>query len=627
MAEPLQLKDHSVEAQIFVSRLAVVAIIVLIAIGVLVARYYNLQVTHHQEYATQSDRNRVQVQPLPPNRGLIYDRNGVLLAENRASKTLNIIKERVPDLDQTLNILSELVDISEQDVQRFESALKRRRRPYEAVPLRLNLNEVEVARLAVNEYRLEGVTVESQLVRHYPFGELFAHSIGYVGRINDQEVNSFDEDRYRAYQGTNTIGKIGIEKQYEDYLLGQVGLRQVEINAHGRILREIESEREIPVAGQDLHLHLDVEVQKAAAKAMEGKRGAVVAIDPRNGGVVAMVSTPSFDPNLFVTGISAENYRLINENIDSPQLNRAVQGRYSPGSTLKPMLGLGGLQAGFISPRSTIDDNGFYRLEGVERVRRDWAYKTGGHGKGVDLKEAIAESCNTYFWDMAYRMGIEKIHAFGSDFGLGQLTGIDIPNESPGIWPSNNWKQGARGERWYDGDTLNVAVGQGYVVTTPLQLAVMTATMASRGARYTPHIVQNVYELEGFDAHPPLVQVDVNNTYWDVVFDGMVEAVHGVRGTAKSVMPENYTMAAKTGTAQLFTVGQEEEYVRDEVEERLLDQALFVAFAPADNPTLAVTVLVENGEHGSWAAPVAREVLDTFFESERRRSLQEPKDN
>ena len=623
MAEPLQLKDHSVEAQIFASRLGLVAIIVLIAMGALAARYFNLQVTHHQEYATQSDRNRVHVLPLPPTRGLIYDRNGVLLAENRASKTLNIIKERAPDLDQTLAVLGDLVEISERDLERFQSALQRRRRPYEAVPLRLNLNEVEVARLAVNEYRLEGVSVDSQLVRHYPFGELFAHSIGYVGRINDQEVSSFDEEQYRAYQGTNTIGKIGIEKQYEELLLGQVGLRQVEINAHGRILREIDAARENPSSGRDLHLYLDVEVQKVAAEAMAGKRGAVVAIDPRNGGVIAMVSTPSFDPNLFVTGISEVDFRAINENIDSPLLNRVVQGHYSPGSTLKPMLGLAGLQFGFITPNSTINDNGYFRVEGTDRALRDWSYRTGGHGPGIDIIKAISQSCNTYFWDLANRMGIEKIHAFGSQFGLGQQSGIDIPNESRGIWPSDQWKQGARGQRWFDGDTLNVAVGQGFVVATPLQLANMTATLATRGQRHVPRLVKSL-NLPG---DTTIARIDVDSQNWDVIYNGMITAVNGASGTARSARSKNFTLAAKTGTAQLFSVAADEEYVAEEVDKRLRDQALFVGFAPAENPTLAITVLIENGESSKFAAPIVLQVMDTYFASEKRRAVRHPEDN
>lgn len=623
MAEPLQLKDHNIEAQIFALRLAVVAVVVVVLMGLLAVWYYKLQVTQYQEYATESDRNRMLVQPLPPNRGLIFDRNGVLLAENRASFKLSLVKERVPHLDQTLELLSSIVEISETDLERFQTGLERRRRPFEAVPLRLNLNEAERARLAVNEYRLEGVEVDAQLVRHYPFGELFAHSVGYVGRINDRELSGFSEEQYQAYQGTDTIGKIGLEKQYEDYLLGNVGYQQVEKNAHGRVLREITSERQSPEPGKNLHLYLDVDVQKAAAESMAGKRGAVVAIDPRNGGVLAMVSTPSFDPNLFVTGISYKDFKLLNESPDAPQINRAVQGRYSPGSTIKPMLGLAGLHHGFISESTTINDPGFYRLEGVERIKRDWNFKNGGHGSAVNIIEAIEESCNTFFWDLSFRMGIDKIYDFGSQFGLGDYTDIDIPNETRGIWPSRDWKRGARGEKWYDGDTLNVAVGQGYVTTTPLQLAVMTATLASRGNHRKPSLVQlanGVPATDGEITETELVNVVVTAPqYWNTILNGMEKVAHSPRGTAsRFVNPDGYRMAAKTGTAQVFTVATGEDYKEEELDSRFHDQALFIAFAPAENPTIAVAVMVENGKHGGWEAPVAQEVIDAFFASEKR---------
>jgi penicillin-binding protein 2 len=629
MAEPLQLKDHGVEAQIFAHRLAFVALVVVVFMAALVARYYSLQVTHHEEYATQSDRNRVHVQPLAPNRGLIFDRNGVLLAENRASFTLNIIAERVPDIDATLKILAELVEITDNDLERFQSGLKLRRRPFEAIPLRLNLSEVEIARLAVNEYRLEGVDVAAQLERHYPFGELFAHTVGYVGRINETEMSNFDEDQYQAYRGTYTIGKIGLEKQYEDHLLGTVGYQQVETNAHGRILRELE--RQNPMPGQDLHLFLDVEVQKAAFDAMEGRRGAVVAVDPRTGGVIAMVSTPSFNPNLFVSGISVENFRALNESSDRPQLNRTVQGQYPPGSTLKPMLGLAGLHTGFISVNSTVRDPGYYRLEGVDRMWKDWNFKTGGHGQAVDIIEAITESCNTFYWDLSFRMGIDNMHQFGAQFGLGQYTGIDIPNEQKGIWPSRQWKREAYGENWYDGDTLNAAVGQGLVLTTPLQLSVMTATLAARGEHRRPRLVRSaINEFIG-----PLAAGDsdiinivkVNDAHWDTILYAMEQVVHGARGTARTVRSDKYRMAAKTGTAQVFSVAQGEKYDEKTLDDKLHDQALFVAFAPTDNPSLAVAVVVENGKHGNWVAPVAKQVFDTYFEVEKRRSVQNPEDD
>jgi len=461
MAEPLRLKDHSIEARVFTHRVAFMAAVVALMVGGLVYRYHSLQVTHYEDYATQSDRNRIHVQPIPPTRGLIYDRNGVLLADNRPSYTLTLVKERVPDLDQTLALLSDIITVTDNDLERFNKALDQRRRPFEAVPLRLQLSEAEIAKLAVNEYRLEGVEVEAQLVRHYPFAELFAHTVGYVGRINDREMAAFSEDEYRRYRGTYSIGKIGLEKQYEDLLLGTVGYQNVETNARGRVLRELE--RQDPQPGRDLHLYLDTEVQRTAMEALAGRRGSVVALDVNSGGVVAMASSPSFDPNLFVTGISVDDYTRLRDSLDNPFLDRSIQGQYAPGSTLKPMLGLGALHHDIITTEHTIEDIGYFLFDG----RRYRDHISWGHGKNVDLRQAIVESCNTFYYDLANRMTIDVIHDWGARFGLGSRTGIDIPSERSGIWPSRTWKRNARGVPWYPGDTINVGVGQGFVLVTP----------------------------------------------------------------------------------------------------------------------------------------------------------------
>lgn len=619
MSEHLQLKDHGSEARIFVLRVWVVAFFVLAMLGVLIARYYNLQVIHYQDYATQSDRNRIHVQPIPPTRGLIYDRNGVLLAENRASYTLSLTKEMVPDMAATLELLSTLIEVSPADLEKFEKSLDQRRRPFEAVPLRYQLNEEEIATLAVNEYRLEGVEVEAQLVRHYPYAELLAHSIGYVGRINDREVASFDEQEYERYRGTFSIGKIGLERQYEDLLLGEVGYQNVETNARGRVLKELE--RNDPRPGQDLQLYLDLEIQKAAAEAFGTQRGAVVAMDVNTGGVLAIVSNPGFDPNLFVTGISYDDYRALNQSIDTPLFDRALRGQYPAGSTLKPMLGLAGLHTGVIQPGHTVYDPGFFRLPGSTRRYRD--HISWGHGKEVGLREAIAESCNTFYYDLANRMTIDKIHPFGAHFGLGQRSGIDLPGELPGIWPSREWKRNSRGMGWYPGDTLNVGVGQGFVSITPVQLAVMTATMASRGERREPQLVQFIRDggASELQPNPPVDRIEVADEHWDFVLGAMEDVVHGARGTARRISEGiEYRMGGKTGTAQIVGMAQDEEYDIESVEKRMRDQALFVGFAPVEDPQIAVGVIVENGEHGSTtAAPIARAVMDAYFESERRR--------
>lgn len=603
------LKDVKTETRLVCSRITVAFAFVLLLFGVLIFRFYNLQIVNYQDYATRANSNRIQVQPVPPNRGLIFDRNGVLLAENRPSYTLSIVKERTPDLERTLEVLAGLVEVGEDDLNNFHKGLKQRRRPYESVPLRYHLTESEIARIAVNEYALEGVEVEAQLVRYYPHGELFAHTIGYVGRINERELSGFDDETYRRYSGTHSIGKIGIEKFYEDQLLGEVGSQHVEVNAHGRVLRTLE--RIDPVPGKDLHLYLDLELQKAAVDAMDGRRGAVVAIEVATGGVLALVSTPSFDPNLFVTGISYQKYKELNESPDLPLLNRTIQGQYPPGSTLKPMFGLGGLESGVVTPQWRIRDPGFYRLENSDRRYRDW--KKWGHGNQVDLRQAIVESCDTYFYDLSVRLGVDRMHPLGAAFGLGDRTGLDIPSERAGNWPSRIWKKAVRGQSWFPGDSLNMSIGQGDVLTTPIQLGVMTAGLAARGVMHQPRVVERVGDEQ--TTTPGRLTFNAREENWDYVVSAMQAVVHSPRGTAKIISKDtNFHIAGKTGTAQVIGIAQDEEYDRDKVHERNRDHALFIAFAPVENPQLAVAVIVENGEHGSSAAaPVARKVFDTWF--------------
>ncbi|MCP8899404.1 penicillin-binding protein 2 [Gilvimarinus xylanilyticus] len=609
MSEARQFKDHHREARLFFGRALFAAVIIVVLTGVLVVRFYSLQVTHHDDYVTQSDRNRVHVLPIPPTRGLIYDRNGELLAENRASYTLSIVHERVDDLGRTLSVLGELVEVSPTDIEKFNDQLRQRRRPFDAVPLRYNLTEEEIARLAVNEYRLDGVEVHAQLVRHYTHAELFAHTIGYVGRINERELTSFSEEQHQRYAGTHSIGKNGLERSYEDELLGTVGYQNVETNARGRVLRVLESSD--PKPGKDLVLHLDTQLQQKAFEALEGHRGAVVAVDVKTGGVLAAVSAPSFDANLFVTGISFKDYRELNQSRDLPLFNRFLQGQYPPGSTVKPVIAMAGLHYDIVTPSDTVYDPGFYRLPNSSRLYRDW--KRRGHGTKVDLKQAIAESCDTYFYDLGHNMGIDKMHAFGYQFGMGEKTGVDVPNERRGIWPSRDWKRGARGVAWYPGDNLNVAIGQGDVLATPMQLGVMVSTLASRGAHYRPHMVASV---GGETVEPELInQVQVDDAHWDAILEAMEEVIHGTRGTARRIgQGAEYHMAGKTGTAQVVAIAQGEEYDSEALSERNRDHALFVGFAPYDDPQIAVAVLVENAESGSGAAaPVARKVFDAWL--------------
>lgn len=612
MQESQQFKDHQREAKLFRSRVVVMAVFMLLLVSVLVYRYYDLQIVNYEEYATQSDRNRVHVQPVPPTRGLIFDRNGELLADNKASFTLSVVSADATELNNTVELLKGLIEISASDLGKFYKAQKQRRHKLDPVPLRYRLTEEEIARLAVNQHLLEGVEVNAELVRNYPHKDMFAHVIGYTGRISEKEMNAFTPEQSQRYSGTHAIGKIGIEASYEDVLLGEVGSQNVETNARGRVMRVLD--RIDSKQGSDLRLHLDARMQETAVASMRGRRGAVVAIDVKTGGVLAAVSYPGFDPNLFVTGIGYRDYKNLNEDIDAPLFNRFLQAQYPPGSTIKPVIGLAGLHTGFTDVSRAISDRGVFTLPGSSRLYRDWvlARTGGGHGR-VDLKAAISQSCDTYFWDLGNRMGIDNISSFGAHFGLGNLTGIDIPSERKGLWPSREWKRAARREAWYPGDTVNVSIGQGMVLTTPLQLAVMTSTIANRGIRYRPQFIQKI----GDQVHEPIIDgiFETKPEYWDAIIEGMEEVMHGARGTARRVSERaEYRMAGKSGTAQVVAIAQNAKYNSALLKERHRDHALFVAFAPVEAPQIAVAVMLENAEGGSsQAAPVARAMMDAHI--------------
>lgn len=608
MPQKIALKDPHLEARIYSARTVTAILLVAAMLAIVLARYYSLQITEYETYKTQSERNRVELQPLPPKRGLIFDRNGLLLADNRPSYILSIVRERVDDLDATLAELRSLVSISDADLARYKKR-RRRSRPYEAVPLRFRLTEDEQALLAVNRYRLPGVVVEAQLLRHYPHGELFAHALGYVGRINEREALLLDETDYR---GTFHVGKVGVEKYYEDILHGDVGYQNVETNAHGRVLRVLE--RHPPEPGTNLTLHLDYQVQRAARDALGERRGAVVAIDPATGGILALVSTPGFDTNLFVNGISSRDYNALRDSPDVPLFNRAVQGSYPPGSTIKPFMGMAGLESGLVTPQSTVPDPGWYRLPGDSHRYRDWILRIRGtgHAPEVDLKMAIAESCDVYFYDLARRLTIDRMHDYLAPYGFGARTGVDTTTERPGVLPSTRWKRETRAQVWYPGETISAGIGQGYMLATPLQLASATSIMASRGERRVPRMVKaiNGEELET-PAQAPLVAAA---EHWDAVFDGMREVVHGENGTADYLSRDiAYEMAGKTGTAQVIGIAQNAVYNEEEVAERHRHHGLFIAFAPIEKPTIAVAVIVENGGGSSAAAPIARTVIDTWL--------------
>ena len=593
-----------------VVRLLVATVVLVLLVGGLLWRYYYLQVIRHEDFATQSESNRVHVRPVSPTRGLIYDRNGVLLADNKAGFTLSVVIERAEDLEGLLADIDELLDLREDELARFHKQ-KERRKPYEPVPLRINLSEREKGVLAVNEYRLEGVEVTAQLVRHYPFGSLLSHVLGYVGRINERELESLDPVRY---SGTYVIGKTGLEKSYEDELLGEVGYEYVETNARGRIMRLLE--RIAPAVGKDLELYLDTGIQQAAYEALGDYRGAVVAMEVETGGVLAMVSKPGFDSNLFVTGISNSEYQALLNSPDRPLFDRVTQGQYPPGSTVKPAYGLAALDAGAVTAETSIFDPGFYRLPNHSHRYRDW--KRGGHGASVDLHQAIVESCDTYFYSTGVKMGIDELHYYGGKFGLGEKTGIDLPSERPGLMPSREWKRGARGVPWYPGDTVNTSIGQGFVLATPLQLAVLATRLAHRGDMIVPRMVRSIGTTT-LDAPVTAGRIEASSEHWDYVIEAMKDVVHGARGTAKGIARDiGYTMAGKTGTAQVISIAQGERYNAEEIAERQRDHALFIAFAPVEDPKIAVSILVENGEHGSsTAAPMARAVIDTYMQTRK----------
>ena len=602
--------DPARERRIFARRLIFSMFIMLVMGLTLISRYVDLQVNQFQDFVTDSDNNRVHVRPAAPTRGVIYDRNGEILADNRPTSNLSIIRERADDLDQLINKVGSLITLTDNDITRFYSRLKRRK-PFEPTPLKFNLTEKEQAILAVNQHILDGTKISARLTRFYPKRDLFTHVLGYVGRINDRESNIINAINY---SGTDTIGKIGIEKFYEESLLGEVGSDHVETNARGRVMRVIDHVS--PVSGNDLTLHLDSRVQQVAYEAFSGERGSLVAIEIETGGVLAMVSAPSYDANPFVSGISQKAYDALLNSADKPMFNRSIRGQYPPGSTIKPLFGLIGLQSQSITTETKIEDPGYFLMEGIERPWRDHNSERGGHGKGVDLAKAIIESCDVFFYKMGLKIGIDTLAISSQAFGLGKKTNIDLPGERSGIMPSRIWKKNARGASWFDGDTINVSIGQGFMLTTPLQLAVMTASIASRGNLIQPQIVKSINGVEN-----PTIKVTesskISDKYWNYIHESMRDVVHSNRGTARGINKGlTYNIAGKTGTAQVISINASDEYDRSKISERQWDHALFVAFAPAEDPKIAVALIVENGEHGSTAAaPIARTVIDTYIKS------------
>ena len=607
MPAPIRLKDHEVDTRLIRGRLIVGAVAVIILTMLLVSRMYYLQVVQFEHHSTLAENNRIHVQSLPPTRGIIYDRNGVVVADNRASFSLTLTRERAGDWESVLDSIIEILELDSDSRALFEKRIRQGRRPFEPVPVMFELTEEQIARIAVNQFRLPGVEVAASLVRYYPHKEHFAHSVGYVGRINESELKKLDAVNY---SGTHHIGKTGIERFYEDALHGQVGYEEVETNARGRVLRVLK--RVEPISGQDIYLTLDIALQEAAEMALDGRRGAIVAIDPNTGEVLAMVSQPSFDPNPFVTGISFKAYGELRDSLDQPLFNRVLRGLYPPGSTIKPMVAIAGLDAGVITPSTRVFDPGFYQLPNNKHKYRNW----NRYGDGwVDLDLALARSNDTYFYDLAHKLGVDRLHEYMSRFGFGQRVSLDMFEETAGLMPSREWKRNRYRQAWYPGETLILGIGQGYMQTTPLQLAQATALMASRGKWIRPHLARRVDGVQPVDTDPPADIVLRDPKAWEPARLGMEHVLHGARGTARKVgEAAAYRIAGKSGTAQVVAIKQGERYNREKTQERHRDHALFIAYAPAEKPAIAVAVMVENGESGSGvAAPVAKQVLDAWL--------------
>ncbi len=612
MIGTVEIRDHQRELYYFQLRLAIVGGAVAFAFFLLFVRFFYVQVIQYDYYHTLAEQNRIFVVPVVPNRGLILDRNGVVLAHNFAAYTLEIMTTQVDDLPALIDQLSTLVEITPKDRKRFQKLLEEGH-DFASIPIRTRLNDEEVARFAVNRYRFPGVDINARLFRHYPNGEIASHVVGYIGPISDGDVDLLRKEGTAAnYSASDYIGKVGLEQRYEKELRGVTGYEHVETDANGRSVRTLRSI--LPISGDNLLLALDARLQQVAEQVFGDRRGSLVAIEPKTGGVLALVSKPGFDPNLFVEGIDPQNWDALNNSPDHPLNNRALQGVYPPGSTFKPFMALAGLETGKRKPGFTISDPGYFVLGGGGHVFRDW--KAGGHGL-VDMHKAVVQSCDTYFYGLAQDLGIDAIHQFIGQFGLGQKTGIDIEGEVAGLLPSQDWKQRRFQQKWFVGDTISIGIGQGYNLTTPLQLAQATAILANDGKVFRPHVVRHIQDSQT-DAlttiePQPISEVPLKADNIRRVRDAMVDVTKPGGTAAWAGLNAKYLFAGKTGTSQVIGM-KGQKYDEARVQERHRDHALFIAYAPADDPKIALAILVENGGHGgSTAAPIARQVVDFYL--------------
>ncbi|EHH0711942.1 penicillin-binding protein 2 [Vibrio vulnificus] len=609
------IRDYQAEARLFANRALVAFFGIVALMGVLVTNLYNIQVNQYQDYKTRSNDNRIKVVPIAPNRGLIYDRNGVLLAENRPVFDLEITPEKVKNMDATIAQLQTLFEITPEQIERFHRERKRTRR-FKSVPILNQLTEKQVAVFSVNQYRFPGVEVSGTLKRYYPYGEILTHVIGYVSRINDRDMQRLsDEGKEANYQATRDIGKLGIEKFYEDMLHGTAGYQEVEVNSRGRVIRTLKFVP--PVPGKDIVLNIDIKLQTYVHQLLDGRRGSAIVLDPKDNGILAMVSSPSYDPNAFVHGISGKGYSDLLNDKNRPLVNRSTLGIYPPASTVKPFIAVSALQEGVVTPNTTRNDPGYWRIPNSDtRPFRDWL--RWGHGR-VNLVQSIEESVDTFFYQIAYDMGIDRLSNWMSMFGFGDYTGIDIFEESKANMPTRDWKMSRHKIPWYKGDTIPVGIGQGYWTATPMQLAKATSVLVNEGNVTAPHLLRATIENgEAFDSrvlsdyvtYPPIQNVP--DRYWNLAKEGMRLVNHGKKGTARrSFTGMSYMTAGKSGTAQVFGLAEDQEYNADELAEHLRDHALFTGFAPFDDPKIIVTIVLENAGGGSSnGAPVARRIFD-----------------
>ena len=617
------IRNQSAEANLFARRTFIAFAVVVLVLLILFGNVFNLQVESFEKYQTRSNSNRIKLLPVAPNRGLIYDRNGVLLADNKPVYSLEVIAEDVDDIKANIEQVSRLLDISPERQTKFFKSMKSKRR-FKPVELHSRLSDQQVALFSVNQHKFPGIFVNARLKRYYPFSDLTTHNLGYVARINRKDANKLEQDgKSENYAATYGIGRLGIERYYEDMLHGTIGHQEVEINNQGRIIRTLNYTP--PVPGKDLTLTLDIELQMIAKRALSGKRGAIVAMDPRTGGILAMYSNPSYDGNLFVHGISSKNYKKLLESKDLPLINRSVQG-YPPASTVKPFLALTGLEENVVTPTTEIHDPGWYQLDGLPNKYRDW--KPWGHGM-VNLTKAIEQSCNIYFYDLAFKLGITKISNMMEKFGFGDYTGIDIHEESKAIMPSVAWKRERYNKSWYTGETLSVGIGQSYWTVTPLQLTQALTTLVNHGERKVPHLLKAnselIIESSGnayhqitptiYEPRAPLKLKDDKN--WNVVLEAMHSTVQKFGATAyRPFKGSTYDASGKTGSAQVARIKQDEKYDAKATSENQRDNAMFIAFAPFDKPEIVIAVAIENVAKGGGAtnaAPVARQVMDQYF--------------